>query len=158
MLSHKSRYALKASILLAREFGQGPVLISEIARRERIPPKFLEGILLELRHSGILQSRKGKGGGYSLARDPARVTLAQVLRVVEGSLAPSPCADRTAAIHCPECIDEDNCVVRMVMQDLHDATDGIIESTSLADVLHRITGKLGAEGRPKVPSEKNFRI
>jgi Rrf2 family protein len=83
MLSHKSKYALKAAIALAREFGQGPVLISDIAQRERIPRKFLELILLELRHSGILQSRKGKGGGYFLAREPNSITLGEILRVVE---------------------------------------------------------------------------
>src|SRR5690242_5074970 len=105
MFSNKSRYALKAGIALAREFGQGPVLISEIARRERIPRKFLEAILLELRHGGILQSRKGKGGGYFLAREPLCITVGEILHVVEGSLAPAPCVDKTAYMHCRECVE-----------------------------------------------------
>src|SRR5215472_9569369 len=105
MFSNKSRYALKAGIVLAREYGQGPVLVSEIAQGERIPRKFLEGILLELRRSGIWQSRKGKGGGYFLAREPARITLGDILRVVEGSMAPSPCVDKTAYLRCRESVD-----------------------------------------------------
>jgi Rrf2 family protein len=138
MLSHKSKYALKAAIALAREFGQGPVLISDIAQRERIPRKFLELILLELRHSGILQSRKGKGGGYFLAREPASVTLGEILRVVEGSLAPMPCVSKTAYLRCSECRDENSCGIRMVMKEVRDATARIVDSTTLADVLDRV--------------------
>jgi Rrf2 family protein len=138
MLSHKSKYALKAAIALAREFGQGPVLISDIAQRERIPRKFLELILLELRHSGILQSRKGKGGGYFLAREPASVTLGEILRVVEGSLAPMRCVSKTAYLRCSECRDENSCGIRMVMKEVRDATARIVDSTTLADVLDRV--------------------
>jgi len=156
MLSNKSRYALKAGIALAREHGLGPVLVSEIARRERIPRKFLEGILLELRHSGILQSRKGKGGGYFLAREPARITLGDILRVVEGSMAPAPCVDKTAYLRCRECIDEDGCVVRIVMTELRDATDRIVESTSLADLLNQIVRNADAERHFKPHTQKNL--
>ncbi len=116
------------------------MLIAHIAQREKIPRKFLEGILLELRHNGILQSRKGKGGGYSLAREPAQITLGDILRVVEGSLAPALCVDETVYVRCRECVDHKSCVVRAVMKELCEATDRIVNSTSLADVLDRIAG------------------
>ena len=90
MLSKKSKYALKALIVLAKEYGQGPVLISDIAQREDIPRKFLELILLELKNQGILQSKKGKGGGYFLGRPPHQVSVGHVIRVLEGPLAPLP--------------------------------------------------------------------
>src|SRR5215471_17941880 len=135
MLSNKARYALKAAIALARDFGQGPVLISDIAQRERIPRKFLEAILLELRHGGILQSRKGKGGGYFLTRDPGSVSLGEILRVVEGSLEPIPCVSKTAYMRCRECLDENSCGIHMVMKEVRDATDIILDSATLAEVL-----------------------
>src|SRR5215831_3235862 len=135
MLSNKAKYALKAAVVLAGEFGQGPVLIADIAQREQIPRKFLEGILLELRHGGILQSRKGKGGGYFLVREPRGVSLGEILRVVEGCLAPVPCVSKTAYMRCRECRDENNCGIRMVMKDIRDATAAIVDSTTLADML-----------------------
>src|SRR5205807_10201576 len=91
MLSHKSKYALKAMIVLAKEYGQGPVLIADIAQREEIPRMFLELILLELRNRGILHSKKGKGGGYFLGRSPQKITLGEILRDLEGPLAPRMC-------------------------------------------------------------------
>ena len=139
---------------MAREFGQGPILVSHLAQRERIPRKFLEGILLELRHNGILHSRKGKGGGYFLAREPARITLGDILRVTEGSLAPALCVDKTAQLRCRECIDENTCLVRMVMRELYEATDSIVDSTSLADVLGRRVGSASGNRRLKRPSQK----
>ena len=145
MLSQKSKYALKAAIALAHEFGQGPVLISDIAQRERIPRKFLELILLELRNKGILQSRKGKGGGYFLAREPAHVTLGEILRVVEGPLAPIPCVSKTAYMRCRECRDENTCGIRMVMKDVREATARILDSTTLADVLGRVAGSVNGK-------------
>ncbi len=145
MLSQKSKYALKASIALAREFGQGPVLISDIARNERIPRKFLELILLELRNRGILQSRKGKGGGYFLARGPDHIALGEILRVVEGPLAPIGCVSKTAYLPCRDCRDEKTCGIRMVMKDVRDATARILDSTTLADVLGRVDGRVNGK-------------
>jgi Rrf2 family protein len=138
MISRKSKYALKALIVLAKEFGQGPVLISDIAQREGIPRKFLELILLELRNEGILQSKKGKGGGYFLARQPHQITLGEVLRTLEGPLAPLPCVSRTAYARCAECRDERTCGIRMVMKDVRDATARIFDSTTLDDILRRV--------------------
>jgi Rrf2 family protein len=145
LLSQKSKYALKASISLARKFGLGPVLISDIAQNERIPRKFLELILVELRNKSILQSRKGKGGGYFLAREPGHVTLGEILRVVEGPLAPIPCVSKTAYMQCRDCRDEKTCGIRMVMQDVRDATAKILDSTTLADVLERVNGSMNGK-------------
>ncbi len=147
MLRNKTKYALKALQVLAKEYGQGPVLISEIARRERISPKFLELILLELKNQGILQSKKGKGGGYFLARPPHAVSVGQVVRVMEGPLAPLPCVSRTSYMRCAECRDERTCGIRIVMKDVRDATARILDSTTLADVLKRVEAVVqGKEG------------
>lgn len=123
---------------LAREYGRGPVLISDIARTEGIPRKFLELILLELRNRGILHSKKGKGGGYFLGRAPAEVTLGEILRDIEGPLALLPCVSQLAYLRCEECLDEQTCGIRMVMKDVRDATARILDSTTLADVLARV--------------------
>ena len=147
MLSNKTKYALKALQVLAKEYGHGPVLIAEIARRESIPPKFLELILLELKNQGILQSKKGKGGGYFLARHPHLISVGQVVRVIEGPLAPLPCVSRTSYMRCRECRDERTCGIRLVMQDVRDATARILDSTTLADMLKRVEAVVqGKEG------------
>jgi len=125
-------------MVLAKEYGQGPVLISEIARREVIPQKFLELILLELKNQGILQSKKGKGGGYFLGRPPQQVSIGHVIRVLDGPLAPLPCVSRTAYMRCSECPDERTCAIRMVMKEVRDATARILDSTTLADMLKRV--------------------
>ncbi len=122
------------------------MLISQIAENERIPRKFLELILLELRNTGILQSRKGKGGGYFLAREPRKVTLGEILRIVEGPLAPIACVSKTGYAPCRDCSDEKTCGIRMVMKDVRDATARILDSTSLADVLGRVQDS--ANGKP----------
>jgi Rrf2 family protein len=145
MLSKKSKYALKAMMVLAKEYGQGPVLISDMARRESIPHKFLELILLELKHKGLLQSRKGKGGGYFLGRAPHLISVGQVVRILDGSIAPLPCVSKTAYMRCLECRDERSCGIRIVMKEVRDATAKIMDSTSLADMLRQVeavvTGK-----------------
>jgi Rrf2 family protein len=145
MLSQKSKYALKALIVLAHEHGHGPVLISDIAARERIPRRFLELILLELKNRGVLQSRKGKGGGYLLSKPPGNISVGQVLRILEGPLAPLPCVSRTAYQKCEECVDERTCGVRILMREVRDATAAILDSTTLEDVLKR--SQAAATGR-----------
>ncbi len=145
MLSKKTKYALKAMMVLAKEYGQGPVLISDIAQREGIPRKFLELILLELRNQGVLQSKKGKGGGYFLGRPPRQISVGQIVRILDGPLAPLPCVSKTAYMRCRECRDERTCGIRMVMKEVRDATAKILDSTTLDDMLHRVemvvTGK-----------------
>ena len=141
MLSKKTRYGLQSVLHLAKRHGQGTVLISELARNERIPQKFLELILLELKNKGILQSKKGKGGGYALARDPQKVTLGEVIRILEGPLAPVPCVSQTAYRKCEECLDENTCGIRMVMKDVRDAMADILDNTTLKDVINKIEVK-----------------
>src|SRR5262249_4921641 len=120
-LSQKTRYALRALEVLVEEHGKGPLLISELAEREQIPKKFLELILLELKNQGILQSKKGKGGGYFLRKEPSRVTLGQVIRIFDGPLAPLPCVSESAYLKCAECVDETTCATRQVMKEVRDA-------------------------------------
>lgn len=101
MLSKKAKYGLKAMILLAQHYDQGPLLISEIAQKEAIPKKFLELILLELKKHGLLHSKKGKGGGYTLAKSPDTIKMGNIVRTLDGPLAPLPCVSVTAYAKCP---------------------------------------------------------
>jgi Rrf2 family protein len=145
MISQKAKYALKALTVLAEEYGKGPVLIAEIAEREQIPRSFLELILLELKNHRFLDSRKGRGGGYFLARPPTLISAGQVLRAIEGPLAPLPCASRTAYRKCEECRDERTCAVRLLMCDVREATARILDSTTLTDLLRR--SQIARQGR-----------
>ena len=139
MLSMKAKYGLRALLYLARQRNQEePVLISELAEKEKIPKKFLELILLDLKNHGVLQSKKGKGGGYLLSRRPEAIKLGRVVRVLDGPIAPLPCASQTAYIPCDECEDEKTCGIRLVMKDVRDAMATILDSTSLADVLRQV--------------------
>lgn len=138
MLSSKTKYGLHAVIYLTRKFDKGPILISELAKAEHIPQKFLEAILLELKNHGILQSKKGKGGGYYLGRSPAQITMGQVIRVLEGPLAPVPCVSQTAYRKCAECRDERCCGIRLVMKDVREAIAKILDNTSFEDVIKKV--------------------
>jgi len=139
VLSRKSKYGLKALLTLAREQDRGPVLISDLADRDRIPKKFLEAILLELKRNGIVESRKGKGGGYFLRRKPEEITFGAVIRVLEGPLAWVPCVSQTAYMKCVECVDEETCGVRVAMKEVRDATAKILDNTTLADINGRLS-------------------
>jgi len=134
VLSSKSKYGLKALLVLAERAGQGPVLIADLAERDAIPKKYLEAILLELKRRGVVQSRKGKGGGYFLARKPAEITFGEVIRVLDGPLAAVPCVSQMAYMKCTECVDEQTCGVRIAMKEVRDATARILDNTTLADV------------------------
>ncbi len=138
MISKKTKYALKALLYLAREYDRGPILISDLAREERIPKKFLELILLTLKNSGILQSKKGKGGGYYLGKHPSVITMGSVIRILEGPLAPVPCVSESAYAKCEECVDEQNCGIRLVMKDVRDAMARILDGATLAEVMERV--------------------
>ena len=147
MLSRKAKYALKAMRALATRYGEGPILISEIAAPDRLPRKFLEMILLELKNQGLLQSKKGKGGGYSLAKPPDMITVGQLVRIIDGPIAPLPCVSRTAYQRCEECVDERTCGIRIVMKDVREATARILDSTTLADMIRRAEAvRTGKEG------------
>ncbi|MGE0703411.1 MAG: Rrf2 family transcriptional regulator [Vicinamibacterales bacterium] len=139
MLSRKSKYGLKALLVLAREGNGRSLHVSEIASREAIPKKFLEAILVELKRHGFVTSRKGPGGGYALSRRSGEITFGAVVRVLEGPLALVPCVSQTAYRRCDDCVDETACGVRIEMQRVRDATAAILDNTTLSDMNRRIT-------------------
>jgi Rrf2 family protein len=137
MLSQKAKYGIHALMHLARR-GQGtPVLIRDIATQEKLPRKFLEAILLELKSTGMLQARPGKGGGYMLQRPPHAITLGQVVRLIDGPLAPIPCVSQTAYAPCRDCRDERICALRDAMKRVRDSTAEILDRITLADLVDR---------------------
>lgn len=136
MISQKAKYALRALVVLARAGSSDEALmISDIAERQRIPKKFLEQILLELKHRGIVMSRRGKSGGYLLLKSPDAVTFGEVLRIVDGPIAPLPCLSRIAYRRCEDCADEGNCEIRRVFARVAEATREVLDNTTLADCL-----------------------
>ena len=135
MLTKKAKYALLALIYLAKHQNEGPVLIERLATEEKIPRKFLERILLDLKNVGILQSKKGKGGGYSLQESTDKIVIGDVIRLMDGTIAPVPCVSKTAYAKWKECNDEMSCAIRIVMKEVRDAIAGILDSTSLTDML-----------------------
>ena len=137
MLSNKAKYAFHALMNLAEKYGQGPVLIADLALQEQIPKKFLELILLNLKNHGILGSKKGKGGGYYLSRHPSEVTMGQIIRMLDGPLAPVSCVSQSAYKPCKECKDEHHCGIRLVMKEVREAMSNILDKTSLEEMLLR---------------------
>ena len=137
MLTMKTKYALKALGQLACATPGEPMLIADIAEREEIPRKFLEAILVELKQHGFVRSRKGRGGGYTLAKNPDTVTLASVIRVIDGPIAPVPCLSRTAYRRCDGCKDEATCGIRLMLREAHAASVHVLESATLADMAQR---------------------
>jgi Rrf2 family protein len=148
MLSMKAKYGLRALVALARDHGKGPVLIADLAASEMIPKKFLELILLDLKRKGILESKKGRGGGYNLNRPPSRISIGDVIRALDGPIALLPCVSQTAYKRCDECVDELTCGIRLVMKDVRDASVAIFDGTTLEDMLDR--GRRMAETRRPV--------
>jgi Rrf2 family protein len=136
-LSKRCRYGLRALYALTREYGRGPVPIAHIAAQENIPHKFLEAILLQLKNRGIVDSQKGKKGGYRLAARPEAITIGSIIRAIDGPLAPLPCASETAFRRCSECVDVHNCETRLVMKEVRDAIAAILDRRSLAQVCER---------------------
>ena len=135
---------MKALIRLAREYQQGPVLIGYLSEKEKIPKKFLEAILLEMRNAGILNSRKGKGGGYYLIKNPEEVTMAQIIRLFDGPLALLPCVSLNYYERCEECIDEATCGLRMMAAEVRDETVNILKNTTLSDIIKREDAAINA--------------
>lgn len=134
MLSNKAKYGLKAMFYLAARPNDVPIGIQEIADAEGISKKFLDAILLQMRVSGMLVSRRGKAGGYNLARPPEQIYLGSIVRSLDGPLAPIPCASRTAFQACADC-NVATCRVRHAMLKVRDAIADVLDNTSLADVL-----------------------
>jgi len=137
MISKKAKYAIKALKALTEAYGEGPVLIAQIAAKESIPQKFLESILLELRNHGVLQSQKGKGGGYLLRVDPERITLAQIIRIIDGPIAPTPCVSLNFYVRCDDCEDEETCTIRPIMLQVRDANLAVYETTTMQMLVDR---------------------
>ena len=137
-LSKRTQYSLRALYALARNYQKGPRLIADLAAEEAIPRKFLEQILLLLKSRGLVESKKGRGGGYALSRPPGEITIGIVIRLIEGPLAPIPCASETAFRKCPECTDVATCGTRMVMREVRNAIADVLDKTTLSAVCHRV--------------------
>lgn len=134
MLSKKTKYGLKALTNIANKSSNTPVLISEIAEEENISRKFLEIILLQLKNNGFLGSKKGKGGGYYLIRKPEDITIAELIRVLEGPIALLPCVSLNFYEKCDDCKDEEACSLSRLMIEVRDSTLKVLENKSLADL------------------------
>lgn len=135
MLSRKTKYGIKALTYLAREKQNRPVPIARISKSENISRKFLESILLILRKSGFLGSKKGKGGGYFLLKEPSQIQIAAVYRILEGPIAMVPCVSLHFYEKCHDCPDEDACSVHKLMIQVRDNTLQILENKTLADII-----------------------
>lgn len=139
MISKKTKYALNALVYLARNESEGPILISQIAREQHIPQKFLEAILLDLKNAGILNSKKGRGGGYYLIKTPQEVNMADVMRLFDGAIALLPCVTHRYYERCEECRDEATCGIRDVFQEVRNETVNILKRSTLAEIMSRET-------------------
>ncbi|MFO7536136.1 MAG: Rrf2 family transcriptional regulator [Kiritimatiellia bacterium] len=160
MLTRSAKYAIKALAYLARQPGGGdPVRISDIARDEIIPRKFLERILLQLNRDGFLYSRRGPEGGYTLAKPARSIMLGDLIRRIDGPLAPIACVSVTAYRPCMDCADESSCGIRLVMKEVRDAIANILDHTSLADMqkLSDAVKSALAETRAAAPKQARSR-
>ncbi len=135
MITKKSKYAIKALIYLAKQEKRKPVLIEEVSNEEKIPKKFLEAILLELRKAGILGSKKGKGGGYYLLKGAEEINMAEVLRLFDGPIALVPCVAHKYYEPCEECIDEITCPIREVFRIIREQTVATLKDNSFGELL-----------------------
>ncbi len=148
MLSKKAKYAIHALHCLNRQDDRQPMRIAEIAAEERIPKKFLEAILLELKRNQILDSKKGKGGGYFLLRKPDDISLAEIVRIFDGAIGLIPCVTHRYYKPCEECRDETTCGIRDAFKAIRDITVGALKTHSVADI-----GRKEAQLRQKRPTK-----
>jgi len=135
MISNKTKYGLKALAYLARQDNNQPVQIGVISKSENISQKFLESILLTLRKNGFLGSKKGKGGGYYLLKEPKDIKMSAVMRILEGPIALVPCVSLNFYEKCDDCPDEKACAVHNLMIEVRDSTLNIFNNRSLADLI-----------------------
>jgi Rrf2 family protein len=142
LLSQRTKYGLRALIALAEAPRGQVVQIQEIAERQNVPRKFLELIMLDLKRHGFVFSQRGRAGGYLLARPAEQISFGQVLRAMDGPIAPLPCASVTGYRKCTDCEDEATCAIRKVMREVRDAMAAILDQTSLADAA---AGRVGRE-------------
>lgn len=134
VLTKKGKYGLKAMVHLAQFPPGRPIPVLDIASSERIPKKFLDAILCELRNSGFVNSRMGKGGGYTLAREAIDISVGDIIRAIDGPLAPIPCASKTRYQPCDDCSNEARCAVRLLMQSAQRALSEVLDNCSLAEM------------------------
>jgi Rrf2 family protein len=148
-VSKRGEYALRALIDfgLAEALGRPLLQVSELASKEDLPVKFLEQILMQLKAAGYLESRRGKHGGYLLARPPENICIGQVIRLIDGPLAPISCVSHTAYERC-SCPDEEHCGLRMLMLDVRNAIANILDRYTLADVVEVTVRKLRKNKMP----------
>lgn len=137
MLSKKTKYAFHALSYLAENQAKGAILIQEIAFSKNISQKFLENILLDLRKAGILGSKKGKGGGYYLIKQPEEISLAKVIRLLNGPIAWLPCVSLNYYEKCADCHDEATCSMHLIMCQVRDQTLSIVENKTISDLITR---------------------
>lgn len=135
MISQKAKYALRALVSLARAQRGATMMIGDIAREQAIPKKFLEQILLELKSAGFVASRRGRTGGYELLKAPEEIRFGEVLRLIDGPIAPLPCLSKIAYRKCEDCREESSCEIRHVFERVTLATRAVLDSTTLADSL-----------------------
>lgn len=135
MLSKKTKYAINALVYLAKKPAREPVLISEIAEKQHIPKKFLETILLDLRNAGILNSKKGKGGGYYLIKHPSEVNLAEIIRYFDGAIGLLPCVTHKYYEKCEECTDEVSCGIRHAFLAIRNETVEMLKKDTLEVII-----------------------
>ena len=135
MLSQRTRYTIRALLHLGDRYGEGPVRLSEIAEAQNIPPKFLTVMMSQMIREGLVASRRGREGGYWLARPPAEISYGEIVRLTRGSLGLLPCASRFAYQKCKNCISEDKCRLHRVMLMVRDETARILDGLSLADAV-----------------------
>ncbi|MGB3025677.1 RrF2 family transcriptional regulator [Paradevosia shaoguanensis] len=136
MISQKAKYALRALVALTKVPPGATRMISEISREQAIPKKFLEQILLELKRAGLVNSQRGRTGGYALLRAPGEITFGEVLRLIDGPIAPLPCLSKVFYRRCDDCREEESCEVRHVFAKVAEATRGVLDTTTLADAVH----------------------
>ncbi len=142
-LSKKSVYALRALRLLTEAYGSRPLSVRHLAEQEDIPPKYLEQVLLNLKNKGVLVSARGKEGGYALRQPPDQTTLGDLIRAIDGPLAPIACASRTAPHQCPDCpYPHDSCWVRRVMLEVRDNISSVLDNITLAGIARDAQGIL----------------
>lgn len=144
----KAKYALRAMCALARS-GEERLQAHELAQRSRVPGKFLETILVDLRGAGFIDSRRGQRGGHALTREPERIMIGDLIRAIDGPLAPVRCASVTAYEPCRDCPDPEACALRALMRESRDALSQVLDRRNLRDFAE--ADALAATGHPAVP-------
>jgi len=135
MISKKGKYAIRAALYLASHHGKGPITVDKISSAEGISHKFLETIMQELKNGGLLQSHRGKRGGYTLRLSPHKITIGRIIRLIDGPLAPVRCVSASAYAPCPDCPNEKKCNIRMVMKEIKEAISWVVDRKTLEQTL-----------------------